>query len=254
MPAGFRTGFQQRITGGVSMKTHEVLSSQEWLAARKDLLAEEKEFTRLRDQLSAQRRALPWVRVEKNYLFDGPRGKESLSDLFEDRSQLIVYHFMYGPDWEEGCPSCSFWADNYNGIVVHLNQRDISLVAVSKAPFDKLVRYRERMGWNFKWVSSFVNEFNRDFRVSFSQEEIDSGEVYYNYGPTRFPSTEAPGISVFFKNSRQEIFHTYSCYARGLDMLNGAYHLMDLTPKGRDEDNLPYSMAWLRRHDSYLNK
>lgn len=233
------------------MKNHEIVSPDEWLVARKELLAREKEFTRVRDRLSKQRRELPWVRVDKNYLFDGTGGKESLGDLFAGRSQLIVYHFMYGPDWEEGCPSCSFWADNYNGIVVHLNHRDISLVAVSKAPLEKLTRYRNRMGWSFKWVSSLDNDFNRDFHVSYTPAEIERGEVYYNYGPSRFPSTEAPGVSVFFKNPENEIFHTYSCYARGLDMLNGAYHLMDLVPKGRDEADLPYTMAWLRRHDSY---
>jgi predicted dithiol-disulfide oxidoreductase (DUF899 family) len=237
--------------GGEGMKNHEIVSPDEWLIARRELLAREKEFTRLRDRLSEQRRELPWVRVDKNYLFDGPSGKESLGDLFEGRSQLIVYHFMYGPDWEEGCPSCSFWADNYNGIVVHLNHRDISLVAVSKAPLEKLMRYRNRMGWSFKWVSSLDNDFNRDFHVSYTPAEIERGEVYYNYGPSRFPSTEAPGVSVFFMNPENEIFHTYSCYARGLDMLNGAYHLMDLVPKGRDEADLPYTMGWLRRHDSY---
>jgi predicted dithiol-disulfide oxidoreductase (DUF899 family) len=228
-----------------------IVSSEEWLAARKEHLAKEKEFTRLRDQLSQQRRALPWVKVNKEYVFDGPNGPETLADLFEEKSQLIVYHFMYGPDWTEGCPSCSFWADNFNGITVHLNHRDINLVAVSRAPWEMLNAYRNRMGWQFKWVSSFENDFNRDYHVSFFPDQQEKNEAYYNFAPSEFPGDEAPGISVFFKNEQGEVFHTYSCYARGLDMLNGAYHYMDLTPKGRDEDHLPYTMAWLHRHDQY---
>lgn len=233
------------------MKNHKVVSSEEWFAARRDHLAKEKEFTRLRDQLSRERRELPWVKVEKEYVFDGPDGKESLSDLFDDRSQLIIYHFMYGPDWEEGCPSCSFWADNFNGIDIHLKHRDISLVAVSRAKLDTLEAYKQRMGWSFKWVSSFGSDFNQDYHVSFTPDEMEKGEMFYNFGITKFPSEEAPGISVFIKNEQGEVFHTYSCYARGLDMLNGAYHYMDLAPKGRDEDDLPYTMAWLNRHDQY---
>jgi predicted dithiol-disulfide oxidoreductase (DUF899 family) len=233
------------------MEKHKVVSSEEWLTARKEHLAKEKEFTRLRDQLSKERRELPWVKVEKAYVFDGPDGKESLADLFDGKSQLIVYHFMYGPDWDEGCPSCSFWADNFNGIVVHLNHRDINLVAVSRAPLDKLETYRKRMGWSFKWVSSYGNDFNWDYNVSFTPEEMEKERMYYNYKMMSFPSDEGPGISVFYKNERDEIFHTYSCYQRGLDMLNGAYHYMDLAPKGRDEGHLPYTMAWLRRRDQY---
>lgn len=233
------------------MQDHNVVSKEEWLDARKKHLAKEKEFARLRDQLSRERRDLPWVRVEKEYPFDGPDGKESLSDLFDGRSQLMVYHFMYGPDWEEGCPTCSFWADNFNGIGIHLCHRDINLVAVSRAPFPKLAAYKKRMGWTFKWVSSFESDFNWDFHVSFTPEEMEKEEVYYNYHIGKFPVEEAPGISVFYKNPQGEVFHTYSTFARGLDMLNGAYHFMDLVPKGRDEDNLPYSMAWLRRHDQY---
>ncbi len=233
------------------MQNQKVVSKEDWLVARREHLAKEKEFTRLRDQLSQERRELPWVKVEKEYSFDGPNGKKSLLDLFDGRSQLIVYHFMYGPDWEEGCPSCSFWADNFNGIVVHLNHRDINLVAVSRAPLDKLEAYKRRMGWSFQWVSSFGNDFNRDYHVSFTPDEMQKGEMYYNFRVGKFPSSEAPGISVFYKNEQGEVFHTYSCYARGLDMLNGAYHYMDLAPKGRDEGALPYSMAWLRRHDQY---
>ncbi len=233
------------------MHHHKVVSREEWLEARKAHLAKEKEFTRLRDQLSRERRELPWVKVEKEYVFDGPDGEETLSDLFAGRSQLIIYHFMYGPDWEEGCLSCSFWADNFDGIVIHLNHRDISLVAVSRAPLAKLEAYKKRMGWSFKWLSSLGSDFNRDYHVSFTPDELAAGEVDYNFGLTRFPSAEAPGISVFYKNQDGEVFHTYSCYSRGLDMLNGAYHYMDLAPKGRDEDDLPYTMAWLRRRDQY---
>ena len=233
------------------MQNHRIVSKEEWLVARKELLAREKESTRLRDQLSAQRRELPWVKVESEYLFDTPKGQKSLSDLFEGRSQLIIYHFMYGPDWAEGCPSCSCWADNFNGIDIHLNHRDINLVVVSRARLGTLEAYKKRMGWSFKWVSSFGSDFNRDYQVSFTPEEIEKGEVFYNFRIGKFPSEEAPGISVFFKNEQGAVFHTYSCYARGLDMLMGVYHYMDLVPKGRDEDSLPYTMAWLSRHDQY---
>jgi predicted dithiol-disulfide oxidoreductase (DUF899 family) len=235
----------------IHMQNYKVVSREEWLVARKEHLAKEKEFTRLRDQLSRERRELPWVKVDKEYLFEGPDGKQPLADLFEGRSQLIIYHFMYGPDWEEGCPSCSFWADNFNGIDIHLNHRDITLAAVSKAPLDKLQAYKKRMGWSIKWFSSFESDFNRDYHVSFTSEEMEKGEMYYNYRISNFPMEEAHGISVFYKNQQGEVFHTYSCYSRGLDMLNGAYHYMDLAPKGRDEDNLPYGMAWLHRHDQY---
>ncbi len=233
------------------MQNHKIVSREEWLAARREHLLKEKEFTRLRDQLSQDRRELPWVKVEKEYLFNGPNGKETLSDLFNGQSQLIIYHFMYGPDWEEGCPSCSFWADNFNGIIIHLNHRNINLVTVSRAQLDTLEAYKKRMGWSFKWVSSFENDFNHDYHVSFSSDEMEKGEAFYNFINSKVPSEEMPGISVFFKNRQGDVFHTYSCYARGLDLLNGAYNFMDLVPKGRDEDNLPYTMAWLRRHDQY---
>ncbi|MGI9335152.1 MAG: DUF899 domain-containing protein [Gammaproteobacteria bacterium] len=233
------------------MKEHTVVSNDEWTAARMELLAREKELTRMRDRLSEARRQLPWVKIDKTYEFEGPDGKETLADLFDGRSQLIVQHFMFGPDWEEGCPSCSFWSDNFNGIVVHLEHRDITFVAVAKAKLATLDAYKKRMGWTFKWVSSFDNDFNRDFHVSFTPEEMEKDEMYYNYHITRFPMDEGPGVSVFYKNEQEEVFHTYSCYARGLDILNSAYHLMDLAPKGRDEDDLSYAMAWLRRHDQY---
>lgn len=233
------------------MENHNVVSREEWLIARKAHLAQEKEFTRLRDQLSQQRRQLPWVKVEKPYVFDGPNGKESLADLFAGRSQLLVYHFMFHPSWEVACKSCSFWADNYNGIVVHLNHRDVTLVAVAKATLEQIDAFKKRMGWSFKWVSSFGNDFNRDYQVSFTPEELAKGEMYYNYQVGKFGREEAPGLSVFYKNEQGEVFHTYSCYSRGLDMVNGAYHLLDLAPKGRDEAGLSYPQEWVRHHDRY---
>src|SRR5712692_4444939 len=213
------------------MQNHNVVSREEWLVAREEYLAKEKEFTRLRDQLSQQRRALPWVKVEKEYIFDGPNGQETLAELFAGRSQLLVYHFMFGPGWDEGCPSCSFWADNFNGIPVHLNQRDAIMIAVSRAPLSKLAAYKKRMGWTFKWVSS--------------------SETDYNYEVRKVPREESVGISVFCKDKDGNIFHSYSCYARGVDMLNGAYHYLDLVPKGRDEAGLSFAQAWVRRHDKY---
>ena len=233
------------------MQDHRVVSRDEWVAARREHLVKEKEFTRLRDKLSQERRDLPWVKVDKDYAFDGPEGKQTLAELFDGRSQLYVYHFMFGTDWDEGCPSCSFWADNFNPLAVHLNHRDVTLVAVSKAPLAKLDAYKKRMGWSFRWVSSAGNDFNRDYHVSFTPEEMEKGDVYYNYGKSQFPVEEAPGVSVFYKDAGGDVFHTYSCYARGLDMLNAAYHMLDLVPKGRDEQDLPYSMAWLRRRDAY---
>ena len=233
------------------MQERNIVSREEWIEARKAHLAKEKEFTKLRDELSAQRRALPWVKIDKEYVFDGPDGKETLADLFDGRSQLLVQHFMMGPDWEEGCPSCSFWADGYDGFVVHLAHRDVTMVAVSRAPFENIDNYRVRMDWSFKWLSSLDNDFNWDFNVSFTPEEIEKGEMYYNYRTTSFPADEAPGASVFYRDDTGDVFHTYSCFGRGLDILNGAYNYLDLVPKGRDEDDLPYTMAWLRRHDQY---
>jgi predicted dithiol-disulfide oxidoreductase (DUF899 family) len=233
------------------MPKHDVVSREAWLAARRELLAEEKAFNKARDALSERRRALPWTLVDKPYTFEGPSGRETLAELFGPRSQLLVYHFMYGPDWEQGCPSCSFWADNFNGIDVHLAHRDMSFVVISRAPLEKLEGYRQRMGWSFKWVSSFGSDFNFDYRVSFTPEEIASGEMNYNFGLNRFPSSEATGASAFAKDEDGAVYHTYSSYSRGVDMLNGAYHWMDIAPKGRDEKGLPYSMAWLKRHDMY---
>ena len=235
------------------MEQHKIVSQAEWIEARKAHLRKEKEFTRLRDQLSAERRQLPWAKVGKNYMFDGPNGKESLAQLFAGSSQLVVYHFMFGPEWEQGCPSCSFWADNFNGIPVHLKHRDIQMVAISRAPLAKLEAYKKRLGWQFKWVSSVGNDFNQDFRVSFTPEEMKAGGFEYNFTNAGFPSEEAPGISVFYKDEQGDVFRTYSSYSRGLDMLNGAYHYMDLVPKGRDEEGLRHSMSWLRRSDQYAD-
>lgn len=233
------------------MKKHQVLTHDDWVQARKALLAKEKEFTRLRDDLTKMRRELPWEQVKRDYQFEGPHGKETLSDLFDGKSQLIVYHFMYASGWKEGCKSCSFLADHFDPAIVHLNQRDVTMVAVSRAPFKEFEPFKKRMGWSFKWVSSHGSDFNADFNVSFSQPQIDRGEVYYNYKNQGFPSTEAPGASVFFKDEKGEIFHTYSVYQRGLDMFITAYHYLDIVPKGRDEDALNYTMEWLRLHDAY---
>jgi predicted dithiol-disulfide oxidoreductase (DUF899 family) len=230
---------------------HPVVSHDAWTEARKQLLAREKEFNRLRDQLSADRRALPWERVEKSYAFEGPSGRETLADLFAGRSQLVVYHFMLGPDWEEGCKGCSFWADNFTGIDVHLAHRDVTLLAVSSAPLQKIDAFKQRMGWQFKWVSSAGCDFNRDYQVTFTPEDLEKGEVFYNYAWIKSSLTERPGISVFYKTQDGAVYHTYSTYSRGLDMMNGAYHYLDLVPKGRDEAGLRHNMEWLRLHDSY---
>jgi predicted dithiol-disulfide oxidoreductase (DUF899 family) len=228
---------------------HEIVSPEHWIAKRKELLQKEKEFTRLGDQLSAEKRKLPWVRVEKAYVFEGSRGPEALGDLFDGRSQLIVYHFMFGPDWEEGCATCSLVADNIDGNGVHLAHRDVTLVVVSRARLPQIEAFKKRMGWRFKWVSSFGNDFNRDYRVSFTNQEMTQN--YYNYDSSGFPREEAPGVSVFYKDASGDIFHTYSSYARGPEFLIGAYGYLDLVPKGRDEDALPYTMAWIRHHDRY---
>ncbi|CAN7541368.1 DUF899 domain-containing protein [Neorhizobium tomejilense] len=230
---------------------NQVVSPEEWLKARLDLLAAEKEFTRQRDALTRRRMAMPWERVKKPYRFEGPDGELSLADLFDGRSQLIVYHFMFGPDWEEACKSCSFWADNFNGIPVHLNHRDVTFVAISRAPLAKLDAYKKRMGWNFPWFSSHGSDFNFDYQVSVRPEDLPKGVAYYNYKVQPSNASEEVGISVFYRDESGEVFHTYSCYSRGVDMLNGAYHFLDLVPKGRDEDDLDYPMAWVRRHDQY---
>jgi predicted dithiol-disulfide oxidoreductase (DUF899 family) len=234
-----------------TQEVNAVVSNQEWLQARKELLEEEKALTRKHDELSRRRRELPWVKVEKNYVFDGPQGSVTLSDLFAGRTQLMIYHFMFGPDWAEGCPSCSMVADNIDGGLVHLAQRDTTLVMVSRAPIDKIEAFRKRMGWNCRWVSSYGNSFNRDYNVSFTKEEMAKGEVYYNFALTRFPADEAPGVSVFYKDASGTIFHTYSAYGRGVEPLLGTYDLLDMTAKGRDEDQLSFTMSWVRHHDRY---
>src|SRR3954470_21251459 len=238
-------------TTEVNTVNHPVVCSDRWIAERKKLLAREKELTHLHDQIAEARRALPWVRIDKNYVFDSPQGRRSLAELFEGRRQLIVQHFMLGPGWEQGCPSCSFMADHTDGMNIHLAHRDVSFVAVSRAPLAEIERFRRRMGWQFDWVSSHASDFNRDFAVSFTPEELASGAVDYNYGKVAFPAEEAPGVSVFCQDEAGKVCHTYSTFGRGVEVMMGAYLLMDLTPKGRDEREVPYKMEWVRHHDRY---
>jgi len=233
------------------MTTHEVVSKGEWVEARKRLLAKEKEFTRMRDQLSAERRALPWMRVDKDYTFDGPNGRETLAQLFGDRSQLVVYHFMFAPEWDVGCKNCSFWADNFNGITAHLRQRDVAFAAISRAPLAKLQAFAQRLGWTFKWVSSQGTDFNYDFEVSFQPDALARGDATYNFAKLQNANSDMPGISVFAKDESGAVFRTYSTFGRGLDMMNTAYHYLDLVPKGRDEAGLPFTMAWVKLRDLY---
>jgi predicted dithiol-disulfide oxidoreductase (DUF899 family) len=229
----------------------KVVSHFEWLAARKEFLKREKEFTHLRDELSRQRRALPWEKVDKEYVFDGLSGKETLAGLFGGRSQLIIYHFMFGPGWAAGCPSCSYLADHFDGPSIHLANRDVTLAVISRAPIAEIEAFKKRMGWHFPWVSSYASDFNYDYHVSFTPQERTEGKVSYNYELTEFPSEEGPGLSVFHKDASGQIFHTYSSYARGLDIFVGAYNFLDHAPKGRDEEGLAHSMAWVRHHDKY---
>ncbi|MCP3057374.1 thioredoxin family protein [Myxococcus sp. K38C18041901] len=226
-------------------------SKSEWLAARKALLAKEKALTRMHDELSAERRILPWLRVTEPYTFDSADGPRTLSQLFEGQSQLIVYHFMFAPEWEVGCKSCSFWADSFNGAVEHLAQRDVRFTAVSRAPLSKLQAFQRRMGWSFPWVSSQTSGFNFDFNVSFPPEALASGEAVYNYEPLKHSDTEMPGFSVFAKDARGDVFHTYGTYGRGIEVANATYQLLDFVPKGRDEDGLSFSMSWVRLRDQY---
>jgi predicted dithiol-disulfide oxidoreductase (DUF899 family) len=233
------------------MTNHTITSREEWLEARRDLLAAEKDLSRRSDQVAALRRRLPWVRVDKTYVFDGPAGKVSFADLFDGRRQLIVQHFMLGPGWEQGCTSCSYMADHVDGMTIHLAHRDIAFVAVSRAPFAEIERFRRRMGWQFKWVSSSSNSFNYDFNVSFTPEQVATGKVDYNYGEWTHANDELPGVSVFAKDEAGSVFHTYSAYGRGVEVLMGAYRMLDLTPKGRDEQGLSHTMQWVRHHDRY---
>lgn len=228
-----------------------IAGNDAWMTSRLELLDAEKAFQRARDELAEKRRALPWRKINANYVFEGEFGSRSLSDLFDARSQLVVYHFMYHPDWDEGCKSCSFWADSYDGMIPHLRARDVSFAVISRGPLDKLLAYRDRMDWKFPWLSSADNSFNYDFNVSFTEEQIESKDARYNYRGSDNPGPELPGLSIFARGDEEQVFHTYSTYARGLDNLNPVYQILDLVPKGRDEDKLPYPMDWVRRHDEY---
>lgn len=233
------------------MNALKVVSEADWLTARKELLEKEKELSRQRDELTRLRQELPWRKVEQSYEFDGPNGIRSLLELFGESRQLLVYHFMFAPDWKEGCKACSLVADHYDPLVIHLKARDVSMVTVSRAPIETLDVYKQRMGWSFDWVSSFNNQFNQDFGVTFTEEEKNEGRMNYNFRLGSFPVTECPGISSFARNEDGEVFHTYSAYSRGLENILGIYNLLDLVPKGRDEAQLPYGMAWVRHHDQY---
>src|SRR3954467_9878240 len=242
---------EHTMTTLTATASHPVVSDARWTDERIRLLAREKELTRLHDQVASERRALPWRRVAKDYVFDTPEGKRSLAELFGERRQLLVQHFMFGPGWEQGCPSCSVMADHTDGMTIHLAHRDIAWVAISRAPLADIERFRRRMGWQFKWVSSHDSDFNHDFHVSFTPEERSRGEVYYNYRTLPFPTEEAPGISVFYKDDAGAVFHTYSTFGRGVEVMMGAYNLLDLTPVGRNESNPAYAMDWVRHHDRY---
>jgi predicted dithiol-disulfide oxidoreductase (DUF899 family) len=232
---------RERIEG------HQVVSREAWLLARKEHLAKEKEFTKLRDQLSRERRELPWVKIDKEYVFEGPAGRQTLAEIFEGKSQLLVYHFMFAPGWTQGCPHCSFWADNFNGIPVHLANRDVTMVAISRAPLEKLQAFQKRMGWTFKWLSSGSTDFNYDFNVSFTKDDVEKGTAVYNYRDGNADREDLHGISAFYKDPGGNVFHTYSSYSRGIDLLNGAYNYLDLVAKGRNESD----PGWVRHHDKY---
>jgi predicted dithiol-disulfide oxidoreductase (DUF899 family) len=233
------------------MEQPRIVTRDEWVASRKELLSKEKAATRAHDALSAERRRLPMVKVDKTYTFDTPTGRRTLAELFDGRSQLMIYHFMMGPDWAEGCPSCSFLADGIDGTIAHLAHRDVTLMAISRAPLTNIEAFKQRMGWKFPWASSFGSDFNRDFGVSFTDADLASGTALYNYQPVGFPLDEAPGLSVFLKAASGDVFNTYSTYARGGEALIGTYHYLDFAPKGRDEDGLAFTMSWLRHHDRY---
>ncbi len=228
----------------------KVVTEAEWIAARKELLVKEKKLTRQRDELAAERQKLPWVKVDKKYAFETRSGKKTLAELFGGKSQLAVYHFMFGPDWEQGCPSCSLIADHLDNLGIHLAQRDVRLTMVSRAPLGKIEEFKKRMGWKFPWVSSYGSDFNSDFEVSVAKEDVGK-ETVYNYATTKFPSDERPGMSVFQKNANGEVFHTYSVYGRGLEDFMSMYAILDRVPKGRDEAGLAHGMAWVRHHDRY---
>ena len=245
-PPSLNTGAAEAGSAG-----HSVVSHERWIAERKALLAREKELMRLSDQIARDRRALPWVRIDKRYVFETPGGRRSLAELFEGRRQLLVQHFMFAPGWEQGCPSCSFMADHLDGMNVHLAHRDVTLVVVSRATLAEIERFRRRMGWSFEWVSSHGSDFNHDFGVSFTPEEQARGKVDYNYQTQPFPMEEAPGISVFWRDDAGDVFHTWSTYGRGVEVMMGTYRLLDLVPKGRDEHDGFHKMDWVRHHDRY---
>ncbi len=246
-----RFSLQPQSMKTTSPETPALVTPAQWLSARRELLRLEKEFTRQRDALAARRRELPWTKIEKAYRFDSERGRVSLADLFAGRSQLIVQHFMLGPGWDEGCKSCSFMMDHFVATTVHLAARDVSFAAVSHAPLSEILPFKRRMGWDVNWVSAHDTDFNQDFHVSFTPEDVATGRVYYNYGPRPFPHEEAPGISVFTRGDAGTVYHTYSTYGRGVEVVMGTYHLLDLVPKGRDEAGLDYGMEWVRHHDRY---
>jgi len=233
------------------MTTHAIVSQDQWLEARRDLLAAEKDLSRRSDQVAHLRRQLPWVRVAQDYVFEGPDGHQKLAELFDGRRQLLVQHFMLAPGWEEGCKSCSYMADHTDGMIPHLAQRDTTFVAISRAPYAEIVRFKRRMGWKFKWLSSNGSSFNYDFRVSFTPDEAAKGSQGYNYGTSPYGQEELPGVSVFFKDDNGDVFHTYSTYGRGVDVMMGTYRMLDLTPKGRDETGEAVRMGWVRHHDRY---
>jgi len=239
------------MTSTTSTGNHRVLSREQWIIERKKLMAREKEAMRLRDQVARERRALPWVRIDKDYVFETPEGRRTLAELFDGRRQLLVQHFMFGPGWEEGCPSCSYMADHSDGMTAHLAERDVTFVAISRAPLAEIERFRRRMGWQFTWVSSHESDFNYDFGVSFTPEEVAKGRIGYNYGTSPHNEEELPGISVFIKDDAGDVFHTYSTYARGVEVMMGTYNMLDLVPKGRDERDVDHKMEWVRHHDRY---
>jgi predicted dithiol-disulfide oxidoreductase (DUF899 family) len=234
------------------MQHNRIVSREEWLTERKQLLVREKEFTRLRDQVTAERGALPWVKLNKSYVFDTPDGEKTLAELFDGRSQLIIKHFMLGPGWKEGCVGCSFGADHVDGIIVHLEHRDVTYTAVSRAPLAEIEAFKRRMGWRFRWVSSNGSDFNYDFNVSFKPDEIARGEGYYNYEMREIASEELSGLSVFYKGATGEVYHTYSSYGRGGEDMLVTYRLLDITPHGRNETGANHNMTdWVRHHDRY---
>jgi predicted dithiol-disulfide oxidoreductase (DUF899 family) len=236
------------------MQTHKIVSRDEWIAARRELLAKEKALLKAKDTVRRETRELPWVKIDKNYVFDGPNGKETLADLFAGRSQLIVKHFMLAPGWKEGCLGCSFGADQVDGSVVHLVNHDVMFVAISRAPYPEIADYHKRMGWKFKWVSSYGSDFNYDYNVSFSEADKARGKVMYNFEEIDYPFEEMPGYSVFYKDEAGDIFHTYSTFARGTELVGGVYGFLDVTPKGRNEPPGGNLTSWVRRHDEYGEK